>query len=54
MTVEHNHVRLSFDGDMGVLLQAATGLHTIVDITTNEADLEEIFLTYYHDEEVTD
>ncbi len=54
VTVEHNHVRLSFDGDMGVLLQAATGLHTIVDITTNEADLEEIFLTYYHDEEVTD
>ncbi len=51
--VEHNHVRLSFDGDMGVLLQAATELHTIVDITTNEADLEEIFLTYYHDEEVT-
>ena len=45
---------LSFDGDMGVLLQAASEHHTIVDITTNEADLEEIFLTYYHDEEVTD
>ena len=54
VTVEHNHVRLSFDGDMGVLLQAASEQHTIVDISTNEADLEEIFLTYYHDEEVTD
>ena len=39
---------------MGVLLQAASEQHTIVDISTNEADLEEIFLTYYHDEEVTD
>ena len=54
VTVEHNQVRLSFDGDMGTLLQAASEQHTIVDITTNEADLEEIFLTYYHDEEVTD
>ncbi len=54
VTVEHNHVRLSFDGDMGALLQAASEHHTIVDITTNEADLVEIFLTYYHDEEVTD
>ncbi len=54
VTVEHNQVRLSFDGDMGTLLQAASEQHTIVDITTNEADLEEIFLTYYHDEEVMD
>ncbi len=54
VTVEHSQVRLSFDGDMGTLLQAASEQHTIVDITTNEADLEEIFLTYYHDEEVTD
>lgn len=54
VTVEHRHVRLSFDGDMGVLLQATSEHHNIVDITTNEADLEEIFLTYYHDEEVTD
>jgi ABC-2 type transport system ATP-binding protein len=53
VTVENDHVRLSFDGDMGVLLQAASTHHTIVDITTNEADLEEIFLAYYHDEEAT-
>ena len=53
VTVENDHVRLSFDGDMGVLLQAASKHHAIVDITTNEADLEEIFLAYYHDEEAT-
>ncbi len=52
VTIENSHVRLSFDGDMGVLLQAASEHHTIVDINTQEADLEEIFLTYYHDEEV--
>ncbi|MAG35067.1 MAG: ABC transporter [Dehalococcoidia bacterium] len=51
VTVENNHVGMSFDGDMGVLLKAATERYTIVDINTQEADLEEIFLTYYRDEE---
>jgi hypothetical protein len=44
---------MSFDGDMGVLLKAATERYIIVDINTQAADLEEIFLTYYADEEVS-
>ena len=48
---EDHHIMLSFDGHMEELLQTATGLNTLVDITTQEADLEEIFLTYYRDEE---
>ena len=52
ITVENNHVGMSFDGDMGFLLKAAAERYAIVDISTQEADLEEIFLTYYHDEEV--
>ncbi len=42
------HVEMSFDGDMGALLKAATDRYGIADIRTTEADLEEIFLTYYH------
>jgi ABC-2 type transport system ATP-binding protein len=42
---------MSFDGDMGALLAAASARYSIVDISTQDADLEEIFLTYYHDEE---
>jgi ABC-2 type transport system ATP-binding protein len=40
---------LSFDGQMPDLL-AATGGHELRDVSTQDADLEEIFLTYYHDE----
>lgn len=50
--VENHHVVMSFDGHMGALLKAAADRYTIVDITSQEADLEEIFLTYYHDEKV--
>jgi len=35
---------------MDELLAAATQRYTLVDINTQEADLEEIFLTYYRDE----
>ncbi len=45
-----HHVTLSFDGNMETLLKLATEQNTLVDITTQEADLEEIFLTYYRDE----
>ena len=38
---------------MESLLGAAAGRYTLVDINTQEADLEEIFLTYYRDEEVS-
>lgn len=50
ITVSNHHVVMSFEGDMGALIKAATQHYGIVDISTQEADLEEIFLTYYHDE----
>ncbi len=53
VTAENNHVLLSFDGRMDALLKAASAHNDIVDITSEEADLEEIFLTYYRDGEVT-
>jgi len=51
VTVENHHVTLSFDGRMETLLKVITDRYYLVDITTQEADLEEIFLTYYRDEE---
>jgi len=49
---QNHHVVLSFDGQMETLLKVATDRYSLIDITTQEADLEEIFLTYYRDEEV--
>ncbi|MGB3829752.1 MAG: ABC transporter ATP-binding protein [Ornithinimicrobium sp.] len=46
---EDHSVRLAFDGNMDELLQLATGRHHLVDINSEEADLEEIFLAYYRD-----
>lgn len=48
--VRNHHVSLAFDGKMDELLGKATAAHTLLDINTSEADLEEIFLTYYRDE----
>jgi ABC-2 type transport system ATP-binding protein len=48
---ENHHVSFSFDGKMDELLAVATNGLTLLDITSEEADLEEIFLTYYRDEE---
>ena len=45
------HVEMSFNGEMGELLKAATDRYSVADIRTDEADLEEIFLTYYHTDE---
>ncbi len=53
VTVSDHRVVLSLDGEMGPLLKAAGGRYTIVDIITQEADLEEIFLTYYRDDKGT-
>ncbi len=50
VTVDDQHVTLSFDGSMADLLRAAADHGTVVDISTQEADLEEIFLAYYRDE----
>ena len=48
---EDHHVTLSFDGPMATLLAAVSDRDDLVDITTHEADLEEIFLTYYRGRE---
>ncbi len=52
LVVENHHAVLSFEGQMSTLLGALTEGRALVDITTREADLEEIFLTYYRDEPV--
>ncbi len=49
LLTDGSRATFSFDGDMAQLLTAADG-HRLRDISTEEADLEEIFLTYYHDE----
>jgi ABC-2 type transport system ATP-binding protein len=52
VAVANQHVTLSFSGHMERLLKVVTERYTLVDISTQEADLEEIFLTYYRDEDV--
>jgi len=49
VTVENHHVMLSFDGQMETLLKVAAEKYSLLDISTQEADLEEIFLTYYEE-----
>jgi len=51
VVVQNHHVTFSFDGHMDELLAVATRRFTLMDISTQDADLEEIFLTYYRDEE---
>jgi len=51
VSVQDHRVTLSYEGRMDALLQAATGRYEVVDLLTEEADLEEIFLTYYREEE---
>lgn len=50
LDVLNSRVTMSFDGQMDELLQVATSGHTLVDISTEEADLEEVFLEYYREE----
>lgn len=55
VSTSSHHAAMSFDGDMGELLGVATDNYSLVDISTQEADLEEIFLDYYRvDEKVGD
>ncbi len=49
--VENHHVMLSFDGQMETLLRVAAEKYSLLDISTHEADLEEIFLTYYEEDQ---
>jgi len=51
MTVDARRVTLSFDGRMHDLLGAAQHIGTLDDISTADADLEEIFLAYYRDDQ---
>ena len=50
VAVQNHHVTLSFSGQMETLLGVITNRYTLLDISTQEADLEEIFLTYYRDD----
>jgi ABC-2 type transport system ATP-binding protein len=52
VVVQNHHVTLSFSGPMETLLKVVSDRYTLVDISTQEADLEEIFLTYYRDQDV--
>lgn len=54
VTVDGSHVALSFDGHMDELLAVAMNGYKLLDINTYEADLEEVFLTYYRDEELVE
>jgi ABC-2 type transport system ATP-binding protein len=53
VTVEDHRAVLTYDGKMEALLKTVADRDDVVDIHTQEADLEEIFLTYYRDEEAT-
>ncbi len=48
--VENHRVVLSYEGRLGPLLEAVAGRYQVEDVSTREADLEEIFLTYYRGE----
>jgi ABC-2 type transport system ATP-binding protein len=52
VVVQNHHVTLSFSGPMQTLLRVVSDRYTLVDISTQESDLEEIFLTYYRDQDV--
>jgi len=47
--VAGHHATMSFDGHMDSLLSVATQHYALVDVNTQEADLEEIFLEYYRE-----
>ncbi|MFC1949234.1 ABC transporter ATP-binding protein [Chloroflexota bacterium] len=54
VTVENHRAVLSYDGKMEDMLRVVMDRYELLDIRTQEADLEEIFLTYYRDEEVAE
>ncbi len=47
--VDGSHARVSYEGSVNAILQAAIR-HEVINLNSREADLEEIFLTYYRDE----
>jgi ABC-2 type transport system ATP-binding protein len=50
--VLNRRVMMSYEGSIDALLTTVAGRYDVIDITTHEADLEEIFLTYYREEGV--
>jgi ABC-2 type transport system ATP-binding protein len=54
VVVDDHRTRFSYEGKMGAMLQAVAQEYDVVDISTREADLEEIFLAYYRVEEGED
>ena len=53
ISIDDTRVVLSYDGKMEEMLRLVMDKYELLDIRTQEADLEEIFLTYYRGEEVT-
>ncbi len=49
VVVQGQRVQLSYEGTMDRLIAGVTAHYELVDIATQDADLEEVFLTYYHD-----
>ncbi len=50
VTAEGTRISVSFKGEIATLLRAAMA-HDLVNLNSDEADLEEIFLNYYRDPE---
>ena len=48
--VDRSRVRVAFDGSINPILAAAMS-HELLDLHTEDADLEEIFLAYYEDDQ---
>jgi ABC-2 type transport system ATP-binding protein len=53
VSVHDRRAVIAYDGKMQALLKNVADRYDVVDITTHEADLEEIFLTYYREEAAT-
>ena len=49
--IEDHHAVIGFKGSMSALLRAVSN-HDVLDLSSTEADLEDIFLTYYRDDSV--
>jgi len=52
LSVSGRRAQFSYEGTMDTLLKAVAARYELIDILTHEADLEEIFLTYYHEDRV--
>jgi len=50
VTVENHRAVISYDGKMEDMLKVVMERYELLDIRTQEADLEEIFLAYYREE----